>query len=189
MNSRNPKNSINPSSLADSTEGFTFLELTVVLLLIGLMMTLTVPRFRYAMLTDDLKRTTRKMVGIIKNLRNEAMREQEALSLHFDIESNLFWIDSATMAEEERGLARERASLLPQDVRIIDVWFRGKGKKMAGETAIRFNKKGYVPQSAIHLGCEDGRGFTLILRPFLGRVRVLEGYVDLGDEDIVLYEG
>jgi general secretion pathway protein H len=85
------------------------------------------------------------------------------------------------MSEEERVISQEKASSLPSGVSIIDVWLKGKGKKMAGETGIRFTKKGYVQQSAIHLGSEDGRRFTLVLSPFLGRVQVLENYVEFED--------
>ena len=91
------------------------------------------------------------------------------------------------MTMEERALAHEKASFFPKGVRVIDVWFREKGKKISGEATIRFSKKGYVPQSAIHLGDEDGREFTLVLSPFLGRVKVLESYVDF--EDMELHEG
>ncbi len=66
-------------------------------------------------------------------------------------------------------------------MRILDIWLKGKGKKVAGEAAIRFNKKGYVQQSVIHLASEDGRQFTLVLSPFLGRVRILERYVEFED--------
>lgn len=167
--------------ISQHSKGFTFIELTVVILLLGLMFALTVPRFQGALLTDDLKGSTRKMIGIIKNLRNEAIREQKDYILHFDLESNRFWIDSTDMTELERATASEEASHLPDGVRIMDVWFRGEGKTMAGETAIRFNKKGYVPQSVIHLGSDDGREFTLVLSPFLRRVKVLETYVDFAD--------
>ncbi|NIR17489.1 MAG: prepilin-type N-terminal cleavage/methylation domain-containing protein, partial [Desulfobacterales bacterium] len=57
-------------------KGFTLIELTVVVVLIGIIMTLTIPRFQTGILTDDLKATTRKMVGMIKGLRDEAIREQ-----------------------------------------------------------------------------------------------------------------
>jgi general secretion pathway protein H len=167
--------------ISRQSKGFTFIELTVVILLIGLMFALTIPRFQGALLTDDLKKTTRRMIGMIKNLRNEAIREQKDYFLHFDFESNRLWIDSADMTEMERATASEEASHLPDGVRIMDVWFRGEGKTMSGEAAIRFNRKGYVPQSVIHLGSEDGREFTLVLSPFLGRVKVLETYVDFVD--------
>ena len=149
--------------------------------MIGLMMALTIPRFRYALLTDNLKAATRKLVGTIKTIRSEAVREQQNFILHFDLESNRFWLESGAMSEEERLISHEKASSLPGGVNIIDVWLKGKGKKMTGETAIRFTKKGYVQQSAIHLGSEDGRRFTLVLSPFLGRVQILENYVEFED--------
>jgi len=162
-------------------KGYTFIEITVVVLLIGLMMALTLPRFRYAMLTDNLKTATRRLVGTIKTIRNEAVREQQGFVLYFDLESNRFWPESSGMTEEERLISHERASSLPRGVRILDIWLKGKGKKVAGDAAIRFNKKGYVQQSVIHLESEDGRQFTLVLSPFLGRVRILERYVEFED--------
>ena len=163
---------------ANSTKGYTFIELTVVIVLVGLMMTLAVPQIRYVILTDNLKSSTRKIIGIIKNLRSDAIREHKAYVLHFDLESNRFWIDSADMAEEEKARTREEAFSLPGDIRILDVWYRGKGKKADGETSIRFNEKGYTRQSVIHLGSEDGREITIVLRTFMGRVRILENYVE-----------
>ena len=131
------------------------------------------------MLTDDLKATVRRMVGTVRSLRNEAIREQKIYTLHFDLESNRFWIESADITDEGRDLAYEKAYRLPEGVRILDVWRRGTGKKMAGETSIRFTKKGYVEQSIIHLAAEDGREFTLVLSPFLGKVKVHEKYVEI----------
>ena len=161
--------------------GYTFIELTIVILLIGTTLSLAIPRFRYSLLTDDLKSTTRKLTAIIKDLRNQAVREQNSLTLHFDLGSNRYWIDSDDMTEEERLLTSEKATSLPSGVRILDVWSNIKGKKMAGEAPLLFNKKGYVPPSAIHLGSEDGSEFTLVLSPFLRRVMVLKGYFDFED--------
>jgi general secretion pathway protein H len=158
--------------------GFTFIEITVVIFLIGLIIGLAMPRVRDALLTDNLRRTSRKMIGLMKELRNEAIREHKVYFMHFDLDGNRFWIDSTAMNEEEQARAREKASSFPEDVRVLDVWFKGKGKTVGGETFIRFSNKGYVPQSAIHLGSEDGRSLTLELSPFLGRVKVLDSYVE-----------
>jgi len=160
------------------TKGYTFIELTVVVFLIGLTLVLTVPKFRYAMLTDDLKATVRRMVGTVRSLKNEAIREQKIYTLHFDLESNRFWIESADMTDEGRDLAYENAFQLPEGVRILDVWSGARGKKVDGKAAIRFTKKGYIEQSVIHLAAEDGREFTLELSPFLGKVKVSEKYIE-----------
>ena len=169
---------INKVSLKGKEGGFTFIELTVVIFLIGLTLALTVPRLRCAILTDDLKATVRRLVGTVRSLRNEAIREQKAYSLQFDLESNRFWIESADMTDEDREEACKKAFRLPEGVRLLDVWRRGRGKKAAGETAISFTKKGYMEQSVIHLASEDGRRFTLVLSPFLGKIKVLENYVE-----------
>jgi prepilin-type N-terminal cleavage/methylation domain-containing protein len=163
------------------SRGFTLIELAVVIILIGLMISLAIPRFQYGILTDNLKQTTRRMIGTINSLRSEAVREHKGYLLHFDLESNRFWIDSTDMTEEERARASEKASIFPKGVRVLDVWVAGKGKAVAGETVILFNRKGYVSYSVIHLGSEDSREFTLVLSPFLGRVKVFEKYVDFVD--------
>jgi len=148
--------------------------------LIGVMLAVSIPRFRYSLITDNLKSTTRRIVGLIIGLRNEAIREQKTYLLHFDIGSNQLWIDFDGITKEEREMAQEKAFQLPVDVRIIDVWKKGKGKRVDGEGSIRFSKKGYVEQTMIHLGAEDGREFTLLLNPFLAKIKSYDKYVDIG---------
>lgn len=112
------------------------------------------------------------------SLRNEAVREQKIYRLCFDLESNRFWIESTDMTDEGRALAYENAFQLPEEVRILDVWSGEIGKKVDGKVAISFSKKGYIEQSVIHIGAEDGRRFTLELSPFMGKVKVFEKYVE-----------
>ena len=121
------------------------------------------------------------MVGMIKNLRNDAIREHRDYILRFDLGLNRIWIDSPAMTEEERTMAREKAFHLAKGVRILDIRFKGEEKKMSGETGIRVNKRGYVQPSVIHLGSDDEKVFTLLLRPFLGKVDIRENYVDIED--------
>jgi prepilin-type N-terminal cleavage/methylation domain-containing protein len=169
------------AKLNGKTRGYTLIELTVVILLIGLTVLLTVPRFRYSLLTDDLKGTVRRMVGTIRSVKNEAVREHQAFMLHFDLETNRLWVEPTKATDEELAVAHANAVELPEGVRVMDVWSRGKGKTAVGQTAIRITEKGYLEPSVIHLGAQDGRQFTLILSPFLGKVEVLDKYVDFQD--------
>lgn len=165
---------------SNTTRGFTLIELTVVVFLIGIMLAVSIPRFRYSLITDDLKLSTRRIIGLITSLRNEAIREQKTYLLHLDIGSNQLWIDFDGITKEEREMAREKAFQLPVDIRIIDVWTKAKGKRIDGEVNIRFSKKGYAEQTVIHLGSEDGREFTLLLNPFLSKIKSYDKYVDVG---------
>ncbi|MBW1852327.1 MAG: prepilin-type N-terminal cleavage/methylation domain-containing protein [Deltaproteobacteria bacterium] len=80
------------------TKGYTLIELIVVIVLLGMIFTLTAPKFRDAILTDNLKSTTRKLVGKIKALRNKTIQNHEAQILRFDLESNMYWVESADMS-------------------------------------------------------------------------------------------
>lgn len=160
------------------SDGFTLMELIVVMALIGVMLGVAAPAVREALLTDALKRTARKMIGVINEARNDAVRTHQGQTLHLDLETHRFWKQSAGMSDEERSVARKQGFVLPGDVRILDVSLKGLGKNMAGETWIRLNKKGYIHPSAIHLGCQDGRRLTLILSPFLGKIKVMDKYLD-----------
>ncbi len=159
-------------------KGYTLIELAVVVILLGLIFTIATPRIRESLFRDNLKGAIRQIVGLITELRDEAIREHKEFFLHFDLESSRFWYDSPSMTEEERARVAADASPLPGEVRIMDVWFSGKGKIMIGEVAIRINRKGYIEQSVIHLGMEDSREFTLLLSPFLRRIEVYDKYVE-----------
>ena len=158
--------------------GYTLIELIVVVVLIGLVLTLAVPRLRNALLTDNLKGAARKMIGIINNLRNEAIREQRDYFLHLDLDANKFWVSYGSMTDEERAVASKEGSNFPGDIHIDDIWIKGKGKMVRGATRIRFTRRGYTQKSAIHLSSEDGRELTLVLSPFLGKIKVINKYVE-----------
>jgi prepilin-type N-terminal cleavage/methylation domain-containing protein len=159
-------------------KGYTLIELIVVIVMIGIVLAFAAPRLRHALLNDPLKAVARKMVGVIHNLRNEAVRERQAYRLHFDLNANRFWITSASMTGDGKALAQEEAAPLPADVRIRDVWIKGEGKIAEGQVPILFTPRGYTQMSAVHLRSQDGREITLELSPFISKVNVLDRYVE-----------
>jgi general secretion pathway protein H len=160
-----------------NNRGYTLIELIVVLILLGLMLGLTVPRFRQAILSDSLDTTTLRLIGLVQDLRERAISEQVAYVLHIDLRSRKIWAFANSATEEEQEIALERAIELPADVRIEDIWTASSGK-LYDEAAIRFSRKGYIEQSIIHLQSDDGRQLSLELTPFLGSIKTHEGYVD-----------
>lgn len=163
-------------------EGFTLIELVVVVTLIVMMIGLTMPQIRNTLLSDNLKRTALRMAGLAKNLRDKAVRERKTYGLHLEMLRQQYWIGFAAMTEEDQALAQENAEKLPSDVQILDVWFKEEGKVSEGEAVILFFEKGYVRPSIIHLGDDEGRRFTVVLSPFGGKVKVLEKYVDFEND-------
>jgi general secretion pathway protein H len=162
--------------------GYTLIELSVVVLLIGMMLLIAVPRVRDTLLSDDLKATTRQVVGAARELRNEAVREQLDYVLHLDLNQPGFWTYSADTTAEKRAEIRKGAIRFPEGIRIAGVRHAEEAAKTEGEASVRFFRKGYVEPSVIHL-VKDDRAVTLVFNPFLQAVSVYEKYVDFTFND------
>jgi Tfp pilus assembly protein FimT len=151
--------------------------LIVVIVLLGLMFGLVVPKFRQAVLSDSLDATSLRIIGLIEDLRERAISNKISYVLHFDIRGRELWAFASDATAEEQETARERAYQLPADVIIEDIWSWSRGK-IYDDATIQFSKKGYIEQSMIHLQSEDGRQLSLELTPFLGSIKIHKGYVD-----------
>lgn len=163
-------------------QGYTLIELTLVIMLVGLMMGLSVPKIRSLLIADNLKSSTLRIIGLINELRSDAVRENRLYFLHVNMGSNLIWVGFEGMSQEESELAQKNAFSLSQDVNIVDVWRMDKGKEVDGEVIVRISRKGYLEYSIIHLEDDDGREFSIVLQPFLGNIKSYDRYVE--NEDI-----
>lgn len=170
------------------TGGFTLIELTIVVFIAGLLLSIAVPVVRDTLLHDNLKTVSRKLVATISWLRNKSVSEYKDHVLRFNIdEPGKYWHESSDMSESQLLEVKEQASTLPEDVRILDIDFYGTEKKVNGEIGIRFSRKGYMGYSLIHLTDKSDRKFTLVIEPFLGKVKIMEDYLnfeDISSEDI-----
>jgi general secretion pathway protein H len=161
-------------------DGYTLIELVVVMLLIGLMLFLAVPRIRHTLIDDSLKSAVRHITGVAKALRYEAVREQVDYVLHLDLNNNAVWTYSTDMTPEKRSERQKNAFKFPMDVKIADIYRIGKEKQNDGDATITFFKRGYVQPTVVHLAKGD-RAFTMVFQPFLSAVEHYDQYVDYGD--------
>jgi general secretion pathway protein H len=111
-------------------------------------------------------------------LRDKAIRDNRDYLLHVDIGGSRFRVGQEDVSGEEGVLARETGFVLPPEVKILDVWLQSQGKQATGEVVIRFNRKGYVEKSIIHLGAEDEDRMSILLFPFLTELQIIEAYVE-----------
>ncbi|MBW6486639.1 MAG: type II secretion system GspH family protein [Syntrophobacterales bacterium] len=160
-----------------TNRGYTLIELSVVVLLIGMMLVIAVPRVREAVFSDALKATARRLVGAARELKNEAIREQVDYILHLDLDHPGFWVYSADTTPEKLAEIRKKASPFAEGLKITDFIRPGEEKQTEGNAEIRFHRQGYVDPAVIHLKKND-REFTVVFQPFLNTVTVYEKYVD-----------
>ena len=171
---------------AKETSGFTLVELLLVMVIMVMMTAFAVPTLRTNLFSDQLKSSARRLIGLISEASQEAVTSQSEYQLHFDLEHNQVRLESraAGEAEDDGGAAASRQLSLPQSVRIVDISSAYGGKRSMGKTALRFNTKGYVDRTLIHLRAEDGRDMTIMLSPFLGVTRIYDSYIDIDDPQV-----
>jgi general secretion pathway protein H len=160
-----------------TNEGFTLIELTVVVCLISFMLLLAVPRVRDTMLTDGLKSTVNHLANTARELRSDAARNQIDYVLHLDLNNNLIWTYSIDMTPEAKSEMKRRSFHIPEDIKIQDIYRFGGDKISDGEATIRFYKRGYTQPTVLHLARKDDR-FTVIFEPFVSLIKTYDSYID-----------
>ncbi|BCO09794.1 hypothetical protein GF1_21700 [Desulfolithobacter dissulfuricans] len=163
--------------------GFTLLELLVVMVLIAIMTVFAVPRLYTALLTDPLKSTARRLIGLVAETSQQAVRSSRGYYLHLDLGEGRVW---ASADKERKNIPGDQAALLqlPAQVRIRDVVSVHGGRRSVGSTTIWFSRKGYVDKTLIHLQDQDGNEMTVLLSPFLSVTRIFGDYLDLDDAQV-----
>ncbi|HLA26578.1 MAG TPA: prepilin-type N-terminal cleavage/methylation domain-containing protein [Syntrophales bacterium] len=163
--------------------GYTLIELALVVFLLGLMLVLAVPRIRETLISDGLKTTVRQLVGAAKELRTDAVREQLDYKLNLDVSNNAFWTSVQDMTTEKLDEQRKKAVHFPEGVRIADVSQMGMDKKSDGEISVKFYRQGNIQPTVIHL-VKEQRHFTILLSPFLNTIKIYDKYADVTPEGV-----
>ena len=171
------------SCLCVGGDGFTLMELVVVMVLLSLLTAFAVPRIRTTLFTDQLKAGGRRLIGLISETGQEARRTHQPWLIEYDPALRRFTArPERSETPDSEGSGSIRPYTLPPDIRLVDITTAGGGTRQEGVVRLRFSARGYVDQTLIHLAGDSGRNLTLVLSPFLGTIRVHDTYLDLEQE-------
>ena len=158
--------------------GFTLIEITVVLLIIGLMALILLPRIT-GLSGGNLKTVTRHLIGTIQTLRDEAQLRQKILRLNFNLSSQLY--DISMLKESGEFVSYQTESLgkvqLPFQTHLKDVVTLRQGKVTEGTAYLFFYPLGRVEKAFLHFE-ENGRPLTLKVFSLSGKVKLYDGYIE-----------
>ena len=163
--------------------GFTLMELLVVMVLLSLITAFAVPRIRTSLITDQLKASARRLIGLISETGQEARRSHHAWQIVYDPARKRFSAQAYIPQISTESVNQAfRSVTLPEEVRIVDITTAQNGVRNAGEIRLRFTGRGYTDQTLIHLSDDEGNNLTLALSPFLGTIRTYDSYRDMDQE-------
>jgi prepilin-type N-terminal cleavage/methylation domain-containing protein len=161
--------------------GFTLIELTVVISLISIMLFFAIPRFRNAVLTDNINNTSRWIIGKVRVIKEYSASKQKLCILHVNMDSNKIWVSDESMTEEDLEKAHEKGFEIPEDVKVINVEYPQKGIISTGQADICFYRAGYSDKAFIRIQGDDERKISFLIESFLPNVKLYEKHVDFED--------
>jgi general secretion pathway protein H len=158
--------------------GFTLIEMTIVVLLLGLFAALVVPRLP-GVGADGLKSSARRIAGTVKYFFNEAALSGRPHRLAYNLDEGTFGvrrIEADGEVVELSGTGREQR--LKGNVRFKDITIPGRGAFSQGEVNTEIQPVGWMEETVVHLEEEDGRTMTLRIMPYTGTTEVYDGYLE-----------
>jgi len=171
-------------TLSKGERGFTLIELALVLFVIGLVVAVTFPKLT-GFGRGDLKLSSRHLIRTVQLLVDRAEATKRLYRLNYDLEKQEYW---ATVLQSASGGEGEFVPVdpalltrvtLPEPIRISDVTTLRQGKITEGEAYTQFYPNGWVERTLFHLTDQEKETVTLVVQPLTGRVKVLEGYVEI----------
>jgi general secretion pathway protein H len=168
---------------AGPDRGFTLIELSIVLLILGIAISFLIPRLRNvdnAALTSSAAR----LATTSRYLYEEAAFRRRPMRLNFDLDKHSYWVtvlnddpDDPEFVVEDSELARPVS--LPGTVTFADVALPATGVVHEGTVFAEFQPEGYVDPLVVHLTNARHEFATLAIDPLTGRTRVAAEYVAL----------
>ena len=154
----------------------------MVVLIIGLMAGIMLPRLMRPLFASDIRLATRRLASLTALVRDRAVRTHRVYRLHYDREKETLWVTTIAPSGEEQ---EENGSLIakqrwPGQIDLVEVRTQFQGRRPEGseETLYTtFLPNGYVERTLLHVQADEAK-YTLVIEPLTGRVRRFDGFLE-----------
>jgi general secretion pathway protein H len=161
-----------PTGISSKNQGFTLVELIVVIVILALIGTISVPLL-FNRLGSDERTTLRRIVGTVKELYNEATLTRDEHQLEFDLDRHTiqaYRLRRVAADQVEKEPFRREIELAPITLEQIEV--EGQGSFRSGQVTVRIFPLGWMEQTRLYVRYADGRDIQLIFSPLTGTTRI-----------------
>src|SRR4029077_1426443 len=159
-----------------SSQGFTILEIIIVLFLLVGLLGIVLPRIA---LEENLGSVGRRMVGTVRSLQSLAMTTQKTVRLYVDIDRGVYWPVILDGNQEKIPIEAAWATPLnlPAAIRVSDILVT-QGKKELGRVELSFYPTGRIDPATMHFVDARNNILAIAIEPVTGAIRMSDERID-----------
>ena len=158
-------------------DGFTLVELSIVILLLSLVLLVSIPRFSAVLVGQRLNSSGHLITGMVRYVYDQATAKKRLYRLNYDLKEGDLWVtflnDEGEYVDDQSILARKRK--LAPGIQFEDIASPAE-KVKEGRTYTQFFPSGLVDRAIIHLRTDGGTQLSVLIHPLSGRVTIEPGY-------------
>jgi Tfp pilus assembly protein FimT len=158
-------------------DGFTLVELAVILLIIVACVTVVFPKFSNALFEQQrLKSSVNKIASIAEYARQRAVSTQFAHMLNFNIEQGTYWVTAfapdGKLIPMADGLSLK--GRLPEGIRFSGIEFPDISSVSGDVVTVEFSPQGWIEPATVYVTCSQGSTMGIVMHEILGYVETFE---------------
>lgn len=151
-------------------KGFTFIELMLVVITIGIILGLSIPLFRRTFTDLQLENLTQSMAQLMRYAQERAIVERFPYRINFDFDKGRYWVAVGSDAFDPNTFQRLGG-------RFGRVYVVPNGISIDGEDgALTFYPDGRADRGCIYLTDQKQTFYTLTTQGRIGSVKIIKGH-------------
>jgi prepilin-type N-terminal cleavage/methylation domain-containing protein len=162
-------------------DGFSLVELSIVLLLLSFLLLLSIPRFGAVLVGQRLNSTGHLITGMVRYLYDQSSAKKRLYRLNYHLKDGEIWVtfpnDEGEFIEDQASTFTRRRKL-PTGIQFEDI-VTAAAKVQEGQAYTQFFPTGLVDRTIVHLRADDGSQLSVLIHPLSGRVSIEPGYREL----------
>jgi Tfp pilus assembly protein FimT len=158
-------------------DGFTLVELVVIIVIIASCVTIVFPKFSHSLLDQErLRSSVNKIASIAEYSHQRAVSTHFTHLLHFNIEQGTYWVTAHTQDGKMMPVTDSfnLKGKLPDDIQFSGVEFRDMRRDLEEIVTIEFSPQGWIEPVTVYLASSQGRKMSIIMHEMLGYIETLE---------------
>ncbi len=157
--------------------GMSLVEMALVILIVGILMSLVLTMVRYAVSFRDAESEAKKLASILEFSKNAAMTSNETIQLEIDMKNQKYKGYRATRASEGRGAKEIIPEVkLGESYSIMGIRISQGSLQKEGTFSLRFSPTGLSDEVSIYFGPKHGRiEWTVYLSRYSGSALIEKG--------------